>query len=94
MRFLNDEDKNEFFYFSTPQYRICDFCNEKGLKEPTPPSNNNNTNAVQSVFYLNREAEAGDDDNNNNNNNNDDVDLRFEVRPERLSASTDSQSKA
>lgn len=77
---------NESLSFSTPQYRICDYCNEKGLKEPTAPLVNN-TNAAQSVFYLTREA--GD-----NNNNNDDVDLRFEVRPERLSASTESQSQA
>lgn len=68
-----------FVCFSTPQYRICDFCNEKGTKEMLPPTTTT-TDKNRSVFYYSQGPA-------------DDVDLSFEVRPERLSATTDTQSK-
>jgi hypothetical protein len=58
--------------FSSPQYRICDYCNEKSSKEPVMRSE-----MTQSVVF------------NNNQGTGDDADLRFEVRPERLSGTTD-----
>ncbi len=63
--------KKKFFYFSSPQYRICDYCNEKQSKEPPIP-----TDTVQSVIL-------------NNQGTTDDVDVSFEVRPERLQPTTD-----
>lgn len=64
-----------FFSFSTPQYRICDYCNEKGTRDITSPNDKK-----RSVFYYDHAPEE-------------DVDLSFEVRPERLSGTIDTQSQ-
>ncbi len=59
------------FYFSSPQYRICDYCNEKALKGSQMPND-----MMHSVVPNNPETP-------------DDVDLRFEIRSERLQPKTD-----
>ncbi len=61
------------FCFSSPQYRICDYCNEKALKESVKPND-----TMHSVVPDNPESP-------------DDVDLRFEIRSERLQPRTDTE---
>lgn len=61
--FLRDE-------FSSAQYRICDSCNEKLLKDPNTSNQSSRTITVSS------------------NTADENVDLGFEVRPERLSQAT------
>jgi len=60
-----------FFCFSSPQYRICDYCNEKELRQSLMPND-----TIHSVVS-------------NNHDTADEVDLHFEVRPERLHPTTD-----
>ncbi|CAF3068107.1 unnamed protein product [Rotaria sp. Silwood2] len=59
---------------NSPQYRICDFCNEKLLKESLTPNGITYNDAL------------------NNHETKDETDLSFEVRPERLPPTTDTQS--
>ncbi len=67
--------ENIFFGFSSPQYRICDYCNEKFLKESLMPNGTTHNDLINNPETAN------------------DVDISFEVRAERLSATTtDSQS--
>ena len=69
--------KNLFFVFSSPQYRICDYCNEKYLKESLMPNGTTHNDLINNLETPN------------------DVDIQFEVRAERLSATTtDSQSSS
>lgn len=67
------EEKQDFF--SSSQVRLCDFCNEKYVKE-----------SLMSNYTM-----LDDPDNNTQPKN--DVDLKFEVRSERLNVTpTDNQS--
>ncbi|CAF1376053.1 unnamed protein product [Adineta steineri] len=59
---------------NSPQYRICDYCNDKLLKESLMPNN-----IIHSDFLNNHEIT-------------DNVDLHFEVRPERLHPTADTES--
>jgi hypothetical protein len=63
-----------FSCFSSPQYRICDYCNEKLLKESLMPNGMTHNDLINNPEAPN------------------DVDLRFEIRAERLPPVTDTQS--
>lgn len=60
------------FDFSSVQYRVCDYCNEKLAKD--------SRDSIDSPPMIASKKDETDDDD-------DDVDLRFEVRTERLNQS-------
>jgi hypothetical protein len=66
--------KNIFDFFFSSNYRLCDFCYEKLIKE----------SLMSNYTILN--------DQDNDNEIKDDVDLKFEVRSERLIQPSDDQS--